>query len=72
MKSTAETLEKCTMAKKTRLGSILDKIKKADKEIRVNKVNVLTSQVQNKSFALLSEEEMALILAHRAKKERCL
>jgi len=58
------------MANKTRLGSILDKIEKADKEIRGNKVNVLTSQVQNRSFALLSEEEMSLVLAHRAKKIR--
>jgi len=57
------------MAKKTRLGSILDKIEAADLEIRVNQPNS-TSQVQNKSFALLSEDEMALILAHRAKRLR--
>ena len=70
MQSTAEALGKCTMAKKTRLGSILNKIEAADLEIRVNQPNVLTSQVQNKSFALLSEDEMALVLAHRAKKLR--
>jgi len=57
------------MAKKTRLGSILDKIEAADLEIRVNQPNS-TSQVQNKSFALLSEDEIALILAHRAKRLR--
>ena len=39
-------------------------------EIKVNKVNALTSQIQNKSFALLSEDEMALVLAHRAKRLR--
>ena len=70
MQSTEETLEKCIMAKKTRLGSILDKIEAADLEIKVNEANVLTSQVQNKSFVLLSEEEMALVLAHRAKRLR--
>ena len=70
MQSTAETLEKCTMVKKTRLGSILNKIEAADLEIRVNQPNALTSQVQNKSFALLSEDEMALVLAHRAKRLR--
>ena len=58
------------MAKKTRLESILDKIEAADLEIKVNEANVLTSQVQNKSFVLLSEEEMALVLAHRAKRLR--
>ena len=58
------------MVKKTRLGSILDKIEAADQEIKANKANTFTSDVQNKSFVLLSEDEMALVLAHRAKRLR--
>ena len=58
------------MAKQTRLGSILNKIKAADQEIKAKQANTLTSDVQNRSFALLSEEEVALVLAHRAKRLR--
>ena len=58
------------MAKNRRLDSILDKIEAADQELKANRTNTLTSQIQEKSFALLSEEEMALVLAHRAKRLR--
>ena len=70
MQSTIEILERCTMANNRRLGSILDKIEAADQELKANRTNTLTSQIQEKSFALLSEEEMALVLAHRAKRLR--
>ena len=58
------------MANNRRLDSILDKIEAADQELKANRTNTLTSQIQEKSFALLSEEEMALVLAHRAKRLR--
>lgn len=58
------------MAKKRRLDDILSKIKAAEHEIKINQSSNLTSQTQNRSFALLSEEEIALVLAHRAKRLR--
>jgi len=58
------------MAKQTRLGSILNKIKAADQEIKAKQANTLTSDIQNSSFVLLAEEEVALVLAHRAKRLR--
>ena len=58
------------MDKQSKLSGIFEQLEKGKEALKARRNKNITDDVQNKSFVLLSEDEIALVLAHRAKKLR--
>ena len=58
------------MDRQSKLSGIFEQLEKGKEALKAHRNKKITSDVQNKSFVLLSEDEIALVLAHRAKKLR--
>ena len=55
------------MDKQSKLSHIFEQLEKGKKALKARRNKTITDDVQNRSFVLLSEDEIALVLAHRAK-----
>lgn len=58
------------MDRQSKLSNIFEQLEKGKEALKADRKKKITDDVQNKSFVLLSEDEIALVLAHRAKRLR--